>query len=845
MSALAPGPVPAVSPPQTLATTATATTGAPAGAGTGSEASASASAARGLLERTLVVATLALCLATALVAWVGSPAAPAWAAAAPLPLRAAVASLAALCLPGTPLVLLLRPSGRALGAALATSTSLAVTVALALATLLAGAWHPLVTESLVLAVSAALAVVAAARRPAPAPGALRHLLARVRPALRDALPVPSTPSGSRVRRRLAGWAGTLLAAGLFVLQAATLDTSAIGDLGLVQAVGWPLLACFALTGAVVAVGLLGRRPDPAVLLPALLLVVVSQTSLLSAATGEVSTPTAWVHRGFADLISATGVLPPPFDARMSWAGFFAATSHVVAVGGLPDATALLAPAPVVLDALVLAPLFVIARAVTGRAVTAWLALFLVVLSDWYQQDYFAPQAVAVLWLTTVLAVLLWWWRAVAPAPATAAGTAPGTGGVTAWQRLRALAGAWRTTPAVPAGTSRAAVWGTEALLALVLLAMVVTHQLTPLVAIGALVVVTSLGATRFRTLWLVAGLGFTAWFSFGAEGFWSGHLASLLGDVGQVSAAVEGGVAARVGDVPLHQAGQVVRLATSGALALVAAVGWWLRRGRRGALLVGALAVLPFGLVAVQSYGGEVVIRCFLLATPLLAPLAAEALVRLVVALRARALARAPRAGDGAPATARTGRRTGRGTGRRGGERLTERRGAAGRTGRSGATRRRSPVTTGVLVVAVVVFGVAATTTRGLNASFERTSTAELAVADHLLATAPAGTRVASLGNAPYLMTARTLDGDVEVGVPTDGSGACEQAPAACVIAQRPDYVLLTPTQQAQGVYADGQPPGWLDEAERQLVASGLYAVQVDEPDVQLLRRTDLPGGTS
>jgi hypothetical protein len=790
-------------------------------------------AARGLLERSLVLATLALCLLTALVAWSGSASAPGWAAAAggavPVPLRAAVASLAALCLPGTPLVLLLRPQSRALGAALATSASLAVTVVLALGTLLAGAWHPLATEAVVLAASAVLAVVAGVRAPAPVPGALRAQLARVRPAVRSALPVPSSPAGRRVRRRLVGWAGTAVAAGLFVVQAAVLDTSAIGDLGLVQAVGWPLLACFALTGVVVAVGLLGRRPDPAVLLPALLVVIVSQTSLLSAATGEVSTPTAWVHRGFADLISATGVLPPPFDARMSWAGFFAATSHVVAVGGLPDATALLAPAPVVLDALVLAPLFVIARAVTGRTASAWLALFLVVLSDWYQQDYFAPQAVAVLWLTTVLAVLLWWWRASAPAPA----------GGTPVQRLRALARAWTTTPAVPPGTSRAAVWGTEALLWLALLAMVVTHQLTPLVAIGALVVVTALGATRFRSLWLVAGLGFTAWFSFGAEGFWSGHLAALLGDVGQVSAAVEGGVAARVGDVPLHQAGQVVRLATSGALALTALAGWWLRRRRRGALLVGALAALPFGLVAVQSYGGEVVIRCFLLATPLLAPLAAEALVRLVVVLRARATASASRSLGAGRRPRRTPLREPSARARH-----VERRGTTGGTGRSGATRRRSPVTTGVLVTAVVLSGVAATTTRGLNASFERTSAVELDVSDHLVATAPSGTWVASLGNAPYLMTARTLTGDVEVGLPLDAAGACEQGPAACVLSERPDYLLLTPTQQAQGVYADGRAPGWLDDVERQLLASGQYTAQVDDPDVVLLRRSDLPGGT-
>lgn len=735
----------------------------------------------GVTERALLVATVLVAAASVLTAWTVSGSAPGWVPAAltaelPQEVRASIAVAAACWLPGVPLVVLLRPASSALGAALATSTSLAVTVLVSLGTLMAGAWDPVLSQTVLVSASLVLVPAAWAALPPVRRGGLTA-------ALRGAAVLPL--------HRLVGWSALGAAVALFALQAAELDVSTAGDLGLVAVVGWPLLACLAALGLATATGLLARRPDPLVLAPALAVLVLVVTSLVSAASGETSTPTAWVHRGFADVISATGQLPPPFDARMSWAGFFAMTSHLVAVAGLPDATVLLAPAPVVVDVLLLAPLFVIGRAVTGRARTAWLGLVLVVVTDWYQQDYFAPQALALLWLTTVLACVLWWWRATAPAPVT------GTRG----ERGRALLGAWRTTPTAPPGTSAVAVWGTEALLVLLLAALVVTHQLTPMVAVGSLAVVAALGATRFRTLWLVAGLAFTAWFSFGAQGFWSGHLAALLGDVGQVSSSLEGGVTERVGTVPLHQAGQVLRLASSGGLALLALTGWWLRRHRRGALLVGLLAGLPFGLVAVQSYGGEVVIRCFVLATPLLAPLAAEAVERSVAALSARSTRRSRSQHD--PRLAGAG-------------------------------------TALVVVAAVVLGGLLATTTRGLNASFERTSTREVAVADALEAAVPSGTWIATLGNAPYLITERSLT-DVRLGAPVGTAEApCADDVAACTLQERPDYFLLTPTQQAQGLYSDGREPGWLDAVQAQLLASGQYVAQVDDADVVLLRRADV-----
>ncbi|BCB84824.1 hypothetical protein Psuf_021370 [Phytohabitans suffuscus] len=173
--------------------------------------------------------------------------------------------------------------------------------------------------------------------------------------------------------------------------------------------------------------------------------------------------------------------------------------------------------------------------------------------------------------------------------------------------------------------SGATVVGLEAALTLVIAALVVSHQLTPVALVAALLCFTLAGATRLRTLWVAAAAMFVGWFSYGATGFWTGHIEDLFGDLGRVRGNVSTGVGERLVGDPLYQQMQYSRIGWTGLLCLAAAAGWLMVRRRRGAVLAAGLAAAPAVLMAVQSYGGEVVIRCALYASPVLAPLAAVA----------------------------------------------------------------------------------------------------------------------------------------------------------------------------------------------------------------------------
>ena len=137
---------------------------------------------------------------------------------------------------------------------------------------------------------------------------------------------------------------------------------------------------------------------------------------------------------------------------------------------------------------------------------------------------------------------------------------------------------------------------------------------------------------------------------------------------------------------PTYQQMQLLRIISALLLMSMASLGWWRLRRMRGSRpwLIAALALAPFALVLVQSYGGEVAIRAFLYASPLLAPLAALCVLPLLRPRTERAVA-----------------------------------------------RRVTAVAAGVVLLFTALL---VTANRGLNISFERTTPHELAIASELVA---------------------------------------------------------------------------------------------------------------
>ncbi len=194
-----------------------------------------------------------------------------------------------------------------------------------------------------------------------------------------------------------------------------------------------------------------------------------------------------------------------------------------------------------------------------------------------------------------------------------------------------------------------------------------------------------------------------------------------------------------------------------------------------------------------QSYGGEVVIRSFLFASPLLAPLAVLALRRVA-------------AGE-----AGTALRTGRGARRRGRHRHHLLPPALE------AALPGLPVVAGAVALAVVA-GLLLVGTRGLNTAFERTAPGLVAASERYFALAgpqdAVATTLEGTGLAPRFPIAspreRFLDVDACL---SDGFTTCfgDDPPA---------FVLLSSEQEAVGELQQGRDPGWLWQFGDRLVAT-------------------------
>jgi hypothetical protein len=400
------------------------------------------------------------------------------------------------------------------------------------------------------------------------------------------LRVRSAPRRVVVPRALLGH-GVLLAAAmaLWLRGVANTDLSKVAGMGLVQALPPSYFAALLvlLAGFTLAVS----RPvlDPRVLwlyVGALILVLHATTVLLY---DEPRYAWTYKHLGVINAIAAHGTVDRTLDIYSNWSGFFALGAWLKATTGV-DPITWAAWAQVFFNLLwVLAGRFAL-RGVTSDPRILWVATWLFLLANWIGQDYLAPQALAMALGLVVLGVAVRVARVRADAP-----VAPGR-------------------PALIIG-------------GLAWVAIVVSHQLTPILlclAVAALTV-----ATRRIPLWVpvVMGLTILAWIGM-AWPYLSQHI--TLFDSSPQSARPEGFDPKNLLPGTLYVA-YAVR--ASVAMMVLLAVGGFLHRMRAGRSewSLAALVIGPVLALGGQSYGGEGVFRVYLLALPWLALLAAAAVV--------------------------------------------------------------------------------------------------------------------------------------------------------------------------------------------------------------------------
>jgi hypothetical protein len=331
-------------------------------------------------------------------------------------------------------------------------------------------------------------------------------------------------------------------------------------------------------------------------------------------------PTTYVHAGIAETIIRTGELYPIIDGRFDWPVFFILLAFVTQILGLDHPIALAAWIPTLSNLLYLVPVLIIFSALTSDRRLVWLGVWLFFIGNWVGQDYLSPQGFNYLLYLTFLAILLRWF------------SPPSAGTLDFIDRLRErMFGPLRPDAQPEALGARSddpfdrRLHAGLAVVAVTIYAVVVSsHQLTPFALLGGATALVIARRSTLRGLPIVMAVMLGFWLSFMPLTYLSGHLPGLVAEIGQGGEVATSNVAARVVGSPEHTAVVFVRLAMSAAVWLLAGLGT-LRRLRLGYWDVSAalLGALPFGMILLQSYGGELILRVYLFSLPFVAFLAA------------------------------------------------------------------------------------------------------------------------------------------------------------------------------------------------------------------------------
>ncbi len=346
------------------------------------------------------------------------------------------------------------------------------------------------------------------------------------------------------------------------------------------------------------------RPQPrtwlfGIFLAGLIVAIHASVPLLYGGTPEY----AWVykHIGVAQEFGLYQRVTDTSNIYQQWPALFTLVAAVSALGGAsPLSFAAWGPVAFELaDALILLGIF---RMLTADRRLACLAVLLYEgVVAWVGQDYLSPQAFGYLLWLGIVAVIIRWLQAPAPAG--------GHPQLVSRARAALLAGRPELPAVAPSTRALALV-----LVAVVYFAIVAAHQLTPYLVLFAVGVLVLLGAVwrGWLTLLLLAvvAAGYLAphygLISQQFGGVFSGG--SVFENASGVKGIVHRGAEARTG--------QIVQL-LSACLWLAALVAVALRWRSLGRVAVpAALAFSPFLILVVQSYGGEAIYRVFLFSAP-------------------------------------------------------------------------------------------------------------------------------------------------------------------------------------------------------------------------------------
>ncbi|MDO8122281.1 RDD family protein [Isoptericola sp. b490] len=401
-------------------------------------------------------------------------------------------------------------------------------------------------------------------------------------------------------------AAILVAAGLtWAVATETADVSTLGPWGLNPSLGVAWYASFAVVLAMVVLGLLSRIPEGWIAAHlGLLVLMLYGTPGLVEQTPRL--PWAFKHIAVTRYIEAHGAVNVHGDIYQRWPGMFAWTAVLGEATGYPNPVRweYLAEIGFALFDVVL--VLALARALAPRSRWAWAAATLFAATNWVGQNYFAPQGLAyVLYLFVALLVVL-------QLAAEPRGPARSVELLLRGPRRRGSPPAqW------PSAVTRRPVPGAVVAAVLATFAVIVaSHQLTPYVALLALVPLFLVG--YLRPFWVAVGMGVLT------LGYLAPNLGYINAKYGILSSldVVNNATYSAVNVEALSTAetwqrrGTLVIAGMILLLGLIGVVRRVVQHEPRQALVVGWLLVSPALVMAGQAYGGEVRLRVYLFALP-------------------------------------------------------------------------------------------------------------------------------------------------------------------------------------------------------------------------------------
>jgi hypothetical protein len=419
--------------------------------------------------------------------------------------------------------------------------------------------------------------------------------------------VEKQPSISR-----SAWIGPTLLTGLsivtWVLSLLAADIQDTSDLGLITALPWwtalgPLLLIAAFVWTLLYLPATSRVRTGLLIFQTIVLVAILF------GTGPIIQPltanhVAWRHVGIADAIQNNGI-DSTVDAYFSWPGFFAMAAIAVEAVGPLETVKAVAWTPVVLNLLYTLPVFLLALWLFRSDIPAWTSVWIFVLGNWVGQDYFSPQGFAYLGYLVIVVLLA---TSVAEVPLAEAEPIGSDFSITEFIPSRPYA---------------------VAIIVVIYAWIVASHQLTPiavLIVVGVLLIARRNIPWQLLVVMLLMQIG---WLSFLAVDYLRGNLQVLVDQLGDLDQIAQSTISNRVGGSAAHLFVVKLRMATVAVLAVAGFLGWLkARRGvstaqRRRLITVGLVGGAPFILLALGPYGGEVALRAYLFALPVLAVLTA------------------------------------------------------------------------------------------------------------------------------------------------------------------------------------------------------------------------------